>query len=177
MNERAYLGMGSNIGNRKAYLRAALVALKKSDGIYLLQVSSLYETAPVGKVDQPSFLNAVAAIDTALSAEGLLHVLQDIEDAHQRQHTLHWGPRTLDLDILLYGDRIVSTPNLQLPHPYLTERSFVLVPLGELAPDLVHPQTKRLLISYPAATTDVAAIHRLGPLMLGDMQHRSWEQL
>lgn len=135
----AYVGLGSNLGDREATLRRALEALGARYGVEVAAVSELQETAPVGGPLQGPFINAVAALRTKLSAHALLEVLHEIEAEAGRQRTVHWGPRTLDLDLLLYGDAVIDTPELQVPHPRMHERVFVLQPLCDLAPDVVHP--------------------------------------
>ena len=134
-----YLGLGSNIGDRLGYLRRALERLDKHPRIRLSAVSRCYETAPLEYPDQPWFLNAVACIETDLAPMELLDTLQGIEHELQRQRTIRWGPRTIDLDILLFADELVAEPRLQVPHIRMHDRAFVLVPLAEIAPDLVHP--------------------------------------
>jgi 2-amino-4-hydroxy-6-hydroxymethyldihydropteridine diphosphokinase len=137
---RAYVALGSNLGDREAHLRGALAGLAASPGIALAAVSRLYETEPLGPPQGP-YLNAVAALDTAQDAHALLARLQQLERAAGRTRGAErLAPRTLDLDLLLYGDARIDEPALQLPHPRLHERAFVLVPLAELAPELVHPR-------------------------------------
>ena len=135
----AYIGFGSNIGDRLAHIQNAIHALSETDGIILQKISSLYKTDPVGYEAQAQFLNGVAAIQTSLSPLSLLHTLKDIETAIGRKHRIRWGPREIDLDILIYGDLCVQTEKLIIPHPEMHLRGFVLVPLAEIAPDLVHP--------------------------------------
>jgi len=131
--------MGSNLGDRRATLEYALDKLETAADLRIIRRSSLYETAPVGKTDQPSFLNLVVEVETALAPEALLDALQEIEQAFGRTRTVRWGPRTLDIDILLYGDATIRTPRLTAPHPEMTRRRFVIEPLLEIAPDLVLP--------------------------------------
>ena len=135
----AYIGFGSNIGDRLAHIQNVIHALSKTDGITLQKISSLYKTDPVGYEEQAQFLNGVAVIQTSLPPLSLLHTLKDIETAIGRKHRMRWGPREIDLDILIYGDLCVQTEELVVPHPEMHLRGFVLVPLAELAPDLVHP--------------------------------------
>ena len=132
-----YLGIGSNLGNRAANLRMALRYLPLLARVE--EVSSLYETAPLGGEEQPPFYNAVCRIDTVLGPEALLRHLKQIEFEIGRRPGPRWGPRPIDLDILLCGDRVLERGGLIVPHPLLAERAFVLVPLVELAPDLRHP--------------------------------------
>ena len=145
---KAFIGLGSNLGEREAMIRLALDDLARLPSTLLLRASSLYDTEPVGEVDQPNFLNAVAQIDTELTARQLLWNLQLIEKRLGRVRTQRWGPRTIDLDLLLYGNQVVEEPDLKVPHPELTRRSFVLVPLVELDPLLVHPVTGETLINH-----------------------------
>ena len=134
---QVYLGLGSNLGDREAILSNGIDSLARK--VVIEQVSSLYETEPVGYADQPWFLNAVIRGDTELNPEELLDFVKDIERDLGRKPSFRYGPRSMDIDILLYGDRVVETSKLTIPHPRLTERAFVLVPLAEVAPDLVHP--------------------------------------
>ena len=135
---RVYLGLGSNIGDRERPLRDAL-RLLESPEIRIVRVSSLYETAPLDYLDQPWFLNLVAEGDASLPPEALLDRALEIELSLGRRRVADKGPRTLDVDLLLYEDRILSSPRLVVPHPHMQERRFVLEPLAELAPDLIHP--------------------------------------
>jgi 2-amino-4-hydroxy-6-hydroxymethyldihydropteridine diphosphokinase len=132
-----YLGLGSNLDDRQRNLERALQALAPS--VHLIAASPLYETAPWGYEHQPSFLNQVAQAETSLLPLELLKYLKDIEARLGRQPTIRYGPRLIDLDLLLYDDLLLEAPGLQIPHPRMHERAFVLVPLADLAPDLVHP--------------------------------------
>lgn len=137
---RAYVGLGTNLGNRRAMLRAALEQLAAEPDIEVVAVSSARETDPVGIVDQPRFLNAAAAVETALPARALLERLLAIERRLGRtREGPHFGPRTIDLDLLVYGDERIDEPGLEVPHPRLHERLFALEPLAELDPDLDVP--------------------------------------
>ncbi len=133
-SRRAYLGIGSNLGERLAYLQLAVDDLSAAAGVDVVGVSPVYETAPVGGPEQPDFLNAVVAVDTTLSARELLVLAQSIEAAAARMRTVHWGPRTLDVDVLLVGDEHIDDPDLVVPHPRMAERAFVVVPLADLDP-------------------------------------------
>jgi 2-amino-4-hydroxy-6-hydroxymethyldihydropteridine diphosphokinase len=137
----AYISLGSNLGDRMAALRAAIEALGEYGTVDA--VSAVYETTPVGYVDQPDFLNAVVRLETDLPPVPLLDALNTIEANMGRVRTFRNAPRTLDLDLLLYGDQIVSTPRLTIPHPRMHERAFVLAPLSEIGPDAEHPILKR----------------------------------
>jgi 2-amino-4-hydroxy-6-hydroxymethyldihydropteridine diphosphokinase len=133
-----YLGLGANVGDRLANLRMALARLQTL--ARLEEVSSLYETQPQGVSDQPLFLNAVCRVTTGLEPQALLRFLKNLEwEIGRRPGGQTWGPRPIDLDILLYDDRVVDAPELKVPHPRLAERAFVLVPLAELTPELRHP--------------------------------------
>ena len=134
-----YIGFGSNIDDRLTYIQNAIHALSETEGITLKKVSSVYTTAPVGYEAQAQFLNGVAAVQTALPPLSLLHTLKDIETTIGRKHRIRWGPREIDLDILICGDLCIQTEKLVIPHPEMHLRGFVLVPLAEIAPDLVHP--------------------------------------
>jgi 2-amino-4-hydroxy-6-hydroxymethyldihydropteridine diphosphokinase len=133
----AYIGLGSNIGNRKENCLKALELLSSSARV--VTVSSFYSAEPVGYVDQADFINAVAEIETDLSPEQLLAACRTVEDSLGRRRSVRWGPRTIDLDILLYGDSVLETAELTIPHPLLATRGFVLIPLCEIAPHIMHP--------------------------------------
>ena len=137
---RAYVGVGANLGDREATIRAALAALPD-----VVAVSELRETAPVGVVDQPPFLNGAAALETELSPRELLDALLEVERGLGRERRERWGPRTIDLDLLLHGDDVVDEPGLTVPHPLLHERRFALEPLLDLDPDLVVPGRGRVI--------------------------------
>lgn len=136
---KAYISLGSNLGDRAANLDEAVRQLSRTEGIGNLRRSGIRETEPVGRTDQPKFLNCVVEVETTLEPLELLDRCQEIERRLGRTRTRRWGPRTIDLDILLFGDVIVRTDRLTLPHPEMTRRRFVLEPLCELAPDLVLP--------------------------------------
>jgi 2-amino-4-hydroxy-6-hydroxymethyldihydropteridine diphosphokinase len=137
---KAYVGLGSNLGDREGFLRRAVEFLRAEPETEVVAVSSVRETDPVGFVDQPRFLNAAAELETGLTARALLDRLLAVEQAlGRRRGGPRFGPRTIDLDLLLYGDEIVDEPGLTVPHARLAERRFVLEPLHELAPDLVVP--------------------------------------
>jgi len=142
MNRGIYLGLGSNLGNREKNLLLSLESIKAHPGMKLLKVSSFYETRPWGMENQPWFLNAVCEIETDLKPPDLLKEIKDMELALGRlPGGIRWGPRKIDLDILLYRDLIYHTRDLAIPHPHLTERLFVLAPLVEIAPEIAHPKT------------------------------------
>ena len=149
----AYIGLGANLGQPLAQVEAAAQELATLPGCQLLALSPRYASAPMGPQDQPDYVNAVAALATSLSPLALLDALQAIEQAHGRQRLVRWGARTLDLDLLLYGEQLINEPRLTVPHPGMLERSFVLVPLLDVAPTLV------LADGRPLATI-VASHHR-----------------
>jgi 2-amino-4-hydroxy-6-hydroxymethyldihydropteridine diphosphokinase len=134
-----YLSLGSNIGDRLAFLLDALQRLRQTKDIYLESVSSVYETAPVGIKEQRAFLNMALGGATSLDPRDLLNVILDIERDLGRERDIRWGPRTIDIDILTFGDNVISKPELQVPHPRMKERAFVLIPLAEIAPNLSVP--------------------------------------
>jgi 2-amino-4-hydroxy-6-hydroxymethyldihydropteridine diphosphokinase len=133
----AYLALGSNIGDRLAYLQLAVDTLATTEGVRLVAVSRVYETDPVGGPVQDDFYNAVVALETDLDPWALLAVAQQCEEAAHRVRRERWGPRTLDVDVLLYDDLRLDDPALTIPHPRMWERDFVLVPLADIAPDRV----------------------------------------
>jgi 2-amino-4-hydroxy-6-hydroxymethyldihydropteridine diphosphokinase len=136
----AYIGIGSNLGDRQKNIRSAVDRLKHTPGIAVLSISSMLENPAVGgPPDSPPFFNAAAKIETTLGSHALLHQLLEIEKSLGRDRRVKWEPRLIDLDLLLYGDQIVSSQELVVPHPLMHERAFVLRPLAEIAPDAVHP--------------------------------------
>nr|WP_224996562.1 2-amino-4-hydroxy-6-hydroxymethyldihydropteridine diphosphokinase [Cesiribacter sp. SM1] len=155
-----YLLSGSNLGNRMAWLEQALTAIEKRVGKIKAQ-SSLYETAAWGKEDQPSFLNQVVEVSTELTPLELISTLLSIEKELERTREEAWAPRTLDLDILYYGNHVVSTPGLTLPHPRLHLRRFTLVPLCEIAPLFVHPVLKKNNLQLLAECPDQLQVNLL----------------
>ena len=134
-----FIGLGSNLGNRKENIAKAIEKLSKTSGIELVKQSSLIETEPYGKVDQPDFLNCVIIVKTDINPEHLLEICNKIENDLGRIRKEKWGPRTIDLDILFIDDYVIHTPDLVVPHPEVHLREFVLTSLNEIAPDFVHP--------------------------------------
>lgn len=134
---RAYLGLGGNIGDPAAAMRTALAALDSHEGVVVVAVSSLYQTPPWGMTDQPDFFNAVAALDTTLGAHALLALCLSTERALKRIRAERWGPRLIDMDILLFGNERHEEDGLHVPHPRMLERAFVMAPLAEIAPELM----------------------------------------
>jgi 2-amino-4-hydroxy-6-hydroxymethyldihydropteridine diphosphokinase len=151
---RAYLGIGSNLGDRHATLQGAVDGLARAEGITVVAVSPVYATDPVGGPEQGEFLNAVVALDTALGPRALLEVAQRLEHEAHRVRTERWGPRTLDVDVLLVGNLEVHEPDLEVPHPRMWERGFVMAPLVDLDPARVPPHPGR------AGTRDWEGVRR-----------------
>ena len=139
---KAFIGIGSNLGEKEKNIRRAVDEIAVMPFTKLITVSSLYDSEPVGEVEQGNFVNAVALVETDLPARRLLWNLMLIEQRMGRVRTVRWGPRTIDLDIVIYGKNIVEEDGLVIPHPELEKRAFVLIPLLEIEPDLVHPRTK-----------------------------------
>ena len=162
-DEAVFLGLGANLGNRAANLSMALRYLSSLARVDA--VSSLYETAPIGSHNQPSFYNAVCRIATGLSPEALLDYLKRVEFEIGRRPAPHWAARPVDLDILLYGERAVETDRLVVPHPRLAERAFVLVPLAEIAPDVRHAVLGRIVSEMLASMggPEIAGVRKLEP--------------
>ncbi|MFX0561057.1 2-amino-4-hydroxy-6-hydroxymethyldihydropteridine diphosphokinase [Tepidibacillus infernus] len=127
-----YLGLGSNMGDRYQYLRYAIDQLNQHPNVKVIEESSIYETEPFGNKEQPDFLNIVIEVETNLQPKELLEYIQTVEQNLGRTREIHWGPRTIDIDILLFGDKIINDKDLIVPHPYLTKRLFVLIPLSEI---------------------------------------------
>ncbi len=157
---RVFFGLGANLGDRRAALRAAVRQLREI--VAELRVSSLYQSDPWGMTDQPPFLNAVARGETALTPIALLDAIQEIEHDLGRVRGKRWGPRAIDIDILLYGSEQIAEPRLTVPHPYLTQRSFVLRPLADLAAGLTLPDGS--LVGELLTTVDQSDLRRIeGP--------------
>ncbi len=161
----AYLGLGSNLGDREDNLRRALSLLGERGEVTSL--SSVYETEPWGYAEQPSFLNMACGFRTSLSPRGLLALAQDVEARLGRVPTVRYGPRTMDVDILLYGDLVVDTPELRIPHPGIPERAFVLAPLVEIAPDAEHPVLRRAIGAMLEDAPGRETVVRIRPLPPG----------
>src|SRR5713101_248912 len=154
-----YLSLGSNVGDREANLRAAIGALA-DEGVRVTRVSSIYETEPVDYLEQPWFLNCALEGETELPALELIKKLREIEVRMGSKKLIAKGPRLIDMDILLYGQETIGTPELQVPHPRMAERRFVLVPLAEIAPELQHPSWNASVEELLARTVDRSAVRR-----------------
>ncbi|MGI2269879.1 2-amino-4-hydroxy-6-hydroxymethyldihydropteridine diphosphokinase [Staphylococcus cohnii] len=139
----AYLGLGSNVGDRETQLNQAIHILNEREGINVTQTSLIYETDPVGYVEQPQFLNQCIEIQTTLTPRDLLNACLETEQQLHRVRDIRWGPRTLDVDILLFDKQIINEDDLVIPHPRMLERSFVLIPLNDIAPDFTEPHTNK----------------------------------
>ncbi len=164
----AYISLGANVGDRAGNIKDALDLLQDRTGLKVAQVSALYENPSVGgPADAPSFLNAAARIETTLEAHDLLHWMLTIEQSLGRTRRVKWEPRPIDLDLLLYGDAIITSEELTIPHPLMHERAFVLKPLAEIAPDVIHPtlqMTIQGLLDSLCAAADVAEVNRDAPV-------------
>jgi 2-amino-4-hydroxy-6-hydroxymethyldihydropteridine diphosphokinase len=143
-----FIGAGSNVGDRDNFLRKGISLLNASAAITVRRISSVYETEPLGEDASGAFLNLVIQAETSLTPDSLFHTLKAIEAAAGRISRTKWGDRELDLDLLLYDDECLAAPGLSIPHPEITSRDFVLVPLVELAPQLTHPATKQPFANY-----------------------------
>ena len=157
--QTAFLGLGSNLGDRGSSIREAVDRLDKLSGTRVVKVSSLYETAPVGYEEQPDFLNAVVQVQTELSPTELLRAVLGIEHDMGRVRSLRWGPRVIDIDILLYDNVTIRTADVEIPHPRMAERAFVIAPLAEIAPDIRLPDG------------------RTPPEVLGDLGHQRVQRI
>ena len=154
-----YLGLGSNLGDQHAYLKESIKRLRNCGTVKV--ISSFYKTEPVGYTDQAWFLNCVVKMITSLAAQELLEKIHEIEQYLGRIRTTRWGPRTIDIDILLYDNLVLETERLIIPHPRLHERQFVLAPLDEIAPEIIHPIFKQPIRELLLKTNDTSKIEKI----------------
>ncbi len=159
---RYFLSLGTNLGNRKRNL-ALVRSLLEEKGVKIIRASSVYRTEPVDVSDQPWFDNQVVEVDAEVDPLALLNLVKAIERKLKRVPAFDKGPRTIDIDILLAGDRVVRTRRLVIPHPRMTQRNFVLVPLREIAPQAVHPLLHKKIIDLARVCADPAVVRKLGP--------------
>lgn len=160
MTHDIFLLLGTNLGDRAGYLAAARTALATKAG-QVIDASALYETEAWGRTDQPAFLNQAVALSSALDAQTLLKIMLEIEQSLGRERGEHWGPRVIDIDLLLYSDRIIDTPSLQVPHPRMPIRRFALMPLAEIAGNVVHPVLHKRISELLAECPDQLAVKKL----------------
>jgi 2-amino-4-hydroxy-6-hydroxymethyldihydropteridine diphosphokinase len=157
---KIYLSLGSNLRDRQENIRQALELLEHK-GVRILQVSSFYETEPLYIVDQPWFLNVAAEVQSELAPQSFFELLQQVELSLGRERKVRFGPRTIDIDILFYGNELFDHSALQIPHPRLQERKFVLVPMAELAPDFIHPVLKKSMSELLKKCSDSSKIKKV----------------
>ena len=160
-----YLALGSNLGDREQYLRSAVDGLSRRE-VHIVRAASIYSTEPREVRDQPWFLNTAIEGNTSLSPEALLQTCLAIEEENHRKRDMDKGPRTLDIDIIFYGNEIIRTPDLSIPHPHFSDRRFVLEPLAEIAPEFVDPVSGKTIRQLLAATPDKAEVRRLAAPLL-----------
>lgn len=160
MTHDIFLLLGTNLGDRAGYLAAARTALAARAG-HVVNASALYETEAWGRTGQPAFLNQAIALSSALEAQTLLKIMLEIEQSLGRERREHWGPRVIDIDLLLYNDLIIDTPSLQVPHPRMPVRRFALMPLAEIAGNVVHPVLHKTISELLAECPDQLAVKKL----------------
>ncbi|MCK5237120.1 MAG: 2-amino-4-hydroxy-6-hydroxymethyldihydropteridine diphosphokinase [Deltaproteobacteria bacterium] len=158
MSEVAYIAIGSNEGDALKNCKRAIEKLNNTDDIKVTKVSSFYKTEPWGVTEQEEFINSAARIETTLTPEDLLEVCRSIEESLGRARQVKWGPRIIDLDIIFFGDRVISGSDLKVPHPHLKERAFVLKPLMDIAPEKIHPVTGATVTQMAEAIGDEGII-------------------
>lgn len=161
LKKKAYIGIGSNIGDKTANCKKAIELLKENPQIKAAKISSFYETEPVGYKEQEWFVNCAVEIETDLNPQELILLCQTIESKLGRKRKIKYGPRIIDLDILLYNNDIIDTTELKIPHPEMHKRSFVLKPLSDIAPDAVHPVLKKTIEKLLNNLTEESAINKI----------------
>lgn len=165
MQHRVFIGLGANLKNPLEQLRQAKSAIAQLPQSSILSVSSVYQSKPIGPQNQPDFLNAALCIATEFSPQQLLAALQKIEQQQGRQRIQHWGPRTLDLDILLFDDEVIDQPDLKIPHPEMLNRAFVLVPLAEIAPEKMLSQGMTVFEAQQCLLQKEASLYKIDPVI------------
>lgn len=161
LNKKAYIGIGSNIGNKIENCKKAIELFKKNPQIKVTKISDFYETEPVGYKEQEWFVNCAVEIETDLNPQELLLLCQTIESELGRERKIKYGPRIIDLDILLYNNDIIDKTELKIPHPEMHKRRFVLEPLSDIAPDAVHPALKKTIVELLESLTEKVAINKI----------------
>jgi len=169
VKQTIYLSLGSNVGDRAKNLQDAIAALRNA-GVLVVRISSLYETEPVDYLDQPWFLNCALEAQTEIGALDLLHALRGIETQMGSKKLIAKGPRVIDMDVLLYGNEVIDTPELQVPHPRMHLRRFVLEPLAQIAPDAQHPVSHLSIADLLARTPDKSAVRVAAGLQPGQLR-------
>lgn len=161
LNKKAYIGIGSNIGKKIENCKKAIELLKENPQIKIAKISDFYETEPVGYKEQEWFVNCAIEIETDLNPQPLLLLCHTIESELGRERKIKYGPRIIDLDILLYNNDIIDTTELKIPHPEMHKRRFVLEPLSDIAPDAVHPVLKKTIVELLESLTEKVAINKI----------------
>ena len=161
MVDYVYLSIGSNIGDRRGNCKRAVAEIAKIDDIEIKASSSLYETAPVGFKEQGPFINMALKVETSIAPVRLLRILKDIEQRMGRADTFRWGPRIIDIDIILYGNEIILEQSLEVPHPRMLERGFVMIPLAEIGGDALHPQEGKRISELVSDFSIAAEVQKL----------------
>lgn len=164
----AYLGLGSNKGERISFIEKALAEIKKIPGTKIVKTSDVYETEPWGVENQPDYLNSVAEIETELDAEALLKELKEIEKRIGRTQSAKWSEREIDIDLLFHGDEIIVKDFMTIPHPQIEKRKFVLIPMNEIAPDFIHPVLKEKISALLKNTNDPLIVRKYNPITTGN---------
>ncbi|MBT3922203.1 MAG: 2-amino-4-hydroxy-6-hydroxymethyldihydropteridine diphosphokinase [Nitrospina sp.] len=165
MTYKAFIGIGSNLGSPKENCEKAIDLLHASQGIKVIDRSSLYESEPVGKIEQNWFVNTVVTINTSLTPDELLNIVLKIETTMGRERDEKWGPRIIDLDLLAYENNVINSDTLTIPHPEMTKRRFVLLPLSELAGDYIHPEENKTILDLLKALPETPQVNKIHPTL------------